>query len=107
MPCETTTNGDSKTFCASSTDSETPDNNSHPVQCFKLRARHAVCATTKSVCQMECIARRIYMWNQLYWLEKTGQSTAISEMSMNKIIPANASQRGQRLFVKLNARSSP
>src|ERR1019366_6328960 len=51
VPCETRTNGASKTLCASSAGLETPGSKSRSVQCLKLRARQTVCAVTKSVCQ--------------------------------------------------------
>jgi hypothetical protein len=53
VPCDTTTNGARKTCLASSTGLETPASNPRPVQCFRLRARQTVCATAKSVLQIE------------------------------------------------------
>src|SRR5271170_1996474 len=58
LPCETRTNGDSKTYRASPAGLKSPGSKSRPVHFRKLRARICVCAMTKFVCQIESILRR-------------------------------------------------
>src|SRR5271166_1754472 len=57
MPCDTTTNGASKTYRASPAGLKSPGSKSRPVHFRKLRASTRVCAMTESACQTGFISK--------------------------------------------------